>query len=51
MYLKISNQYVVLDLPNHMQDNLSALEVSSLSRPSQIVSYSLSDTLQREDLV
>ena len=40
---------IVLDLPNHMHHNLSALEVNSLSRPSQVASYSLSDNLKREE--
>ena len=41
--------YVVVDLPNHVQQNLSALEINSLSRPSQKVSYSLSDPRKREE--
>ena len=32
-----------------MHHNLFALEVKSLSRPSQIASYSLSDNLKREE--
>lgn len=40
---------VVLDLPNHIQHNLSTLEANNLSCPSQIASYSPRDTLQREE--
>lgn len=35
--------------PNHTHHNLSVLKVNSLSRPSQITSYSLSDNLKREE--
>ena len=40
---------IVLDLPNRVQHKLSTLEVNSLSCPSQIASYSLSDNLKREE--